>query len=69
MLRRLRVQRGWSQEAVALRAGIHPSYLSQVESGTRTPSVLVLERLLVVLGASDKQRSAILREVSKSGAE
>lgn len=63
MLRSLRTRVGMSQESVAQRAGIHPSYLSQLESGARVPSVFVLERLLVVLGASDQERSMALHEV------
>ena len=38
-LRRMRVQRGTTQEEVAFRAGIHVTYLSGIERGARNPSL------------------------------
>ena len=49
-VRTLRVDRGLSQEELAYKAGIHQTYLSGVEGGKRTPSVLVLERIADGLG-------------------
>lgn len=42
-LRRLRVARGLSQEALGLSAGCEPSYVGRVERGTENPSVDLLE--------------------------
>lgn len=44
-LRRLRAERGWSQEEFADRAGIHRTYVSDLERGARNPTILVVERL------------------------
>lgn len=44
-LRRLRVAKGLSQEAVALDAGLHPTYLSKLERGRADPTVGTLEKL------------------------
>lgn len=34
-LRQLRLERGWTQETFAERAGLHPKYPGHVERGTR----------------------------------
>ena len=44
-VRILRSQRGVSQEELALEAGMKRSYLSDLERGTRNPSVRALGRL------------------------
>ena len=48
-LRRLRLDRGLSQEQLAHDAGIAPSYLSQIENGTRSPTVTKLQDLATTL--------------------
>lgn len=48
-LRRLRVERGWSQRRLA-RAGYTAAYISRLESGERQPSVHVIRRLATELG-------------------
>lgn len=49
-VRRLRVENALSQEELAFRAGMKRSYLSDMERGTRNPSVRALERLAKALG-------------------
>jgi transcriptional regulator with XRE-family HTH domain len=49
-VRRLRRDRGLTQEKLALDAGIDLTYLGGIERGRRNPSVLVLGRLAAVLG-------------------
>jgi transcriptional regulator with XRE-family HTH domain len=49
-VRRLREEKGWSQEDYADRAGIHRTYVSDIERGRRNPSVTVVERLAKPLG-------------------
>jgi transcriptional regulator with XRE-family HTH domain len=44
-LRRLRVQHGVSQEALAVDAAIDRTYVSRLERGLENPTVAVLERL------------------------
>lgn len=44
-LRELRLKRGWSQEAFAFEAGIHRTYVSDLERGARNPTIEVVDRL------------------------
>lgn len=44
-VRRLREAQGWSQEDYADRAGIHRTYVSDIERGRRNPTVTVVEKL------------------------
>ena len=48
-VRRLREARGWSQEDYADRAGIHRTYVSDIERGMRNPTISVVEKLSVPL--------------------
>ena len=50
-LRRLRVLRGISQEALAVDAGIDRTYMSRLERAMENPTVAVLERLSKALRA------------------
>ncbi|MEQ8747427.1 helix-turn-helix transcriptional regulator [Pyruvatibacter sp.] len=49
-LRKLRQESGWSQEEFAYQADLHRTYVSDLERGTRNPSVLILEKLGKALG-------------------
>jgi transcriptional regulator with XRE-family HTH domain len=51
-LRRLREEKGWSQEVYAEEAAIHRTYVSDIERGNRNPTILVLEKLAAPLGVS-----------------
>lgn len=51
-LRRLRQQKSWSQEKFAFEAGIHRTYVSDLERGGRNPTITVVERLAVPLGVT-----------------
>ena len=44
-LKRLRGEKGWSQEEMADHAGLHRTYVSGVERGVRNPTVTVLMKL------------------------
>ncbi len=48
-VRAARRRKGVTQEALALDAGMKRSYLSDLERGTRSPSVRAVERLAVAL--------------------
>ncbi len=49
-VRRLRLGRDMSQEALAFEADIALNYLSEIERGRRNPTVLVVDRLAKALG-------------------
>lgn len=49
-VRRIRKLRGMSQEHLALSIDMKRSYLSDLERGTRNPSVRAVERLAEALG-------------------
>jgi transcriptional regulator with XRE-family HTH domain len=51
-LRRLRTEKGWSQEDYADRAGIHRTYVSDIERGARNPTITVVEKLAGPFGVS-----------------
>jgi transcriptional regulator with XRE-family HTH domain len=48
-IRRLRREKGWSQEEYADRAGIHRTYVSDIERGARNPTITVVEKLAAPL--------------------
>ncbi|MCB9800567.1 MAG: helix-turn-helix transcriptional regulator [Pseudomonadales bacterium] len=49
-LRQLREAKGWTQEELADKAGMHFTYIGQIERGLRNPSLINLERLARALG-------------------
>jgi transcriptional regulator with XRE-family HTH domain len=51
-LRRLRVEKALSQEAFAHEAGIHRTYISDLERAARNPTITVVERLASALGVA-----------------
>ena len=44
-VRRLRLERGWSQEAFADEAGLHRTYVSDIERGARNPTIRIVAQL------------------------
>lgn len=57
----MRVQKGLSQEALAVDAGIDRTYVSRVERGLENPTVAVLEKVAKALDAE-------ITELFESGA-
>ncbi len=53
-VRRFRKRADMSQEELSLRTGIKRSYISDLERGTRNPSVKALGRLAAALGVEAK---------------
>lgn len=49
-IRALRALRGWSQEALALEAGLHRTFVAHVERGARNISLSNIERIALALG-------------------
>lgn len=48
-VRRLRVERGWSQQMLAEAVGVTQGAISQIENGSTGPRMATLERLAVAL--------------------
>jgi transcriptional regulator with XRE-family HTH domain len=53
---------GLSQEALAFRCKLHPTYISQLERGLKSPTVRVLR---VIATALETQASELLRKAEK----
>lgn len=51
-LKRLRAERGWSQEELAFEAGLHRTFVAHVERKVRNISIDNIEKLAGALGAS-----------------
>lgn len=62
VLRRFRIAAGLSQEAFSSRAGLHRTYIGQLERGERQPTVAALTRLLDVLELSWREFGQALDE-------
>ena len=48
----LRGLKGWSQEDLALNSNVNKNYISDLERGSRNPSILILERIAKALNVS-----------------
>ena len=48
-IRSLRAAHGWSQEALALEAGLHRTFVAHVERGARNISLSNIERIAIAL--------------------
>ena len=62
MIRRRREAAGYSQEAMAFRAGVHRTYVSLLERGKGNPSLTVVVRLATVL---ESTLTSLMREVER----
>jgi len=49
-LRKVREERGWSQEELAFKAGVHRTYVGGVERGEYNVTILTLRRFTRALG-------------------
>jgi transcriptional regulator with XRE-family HTH domain len=52
VLKKLRTEKGFSQEDFAHSVGLHRTYISQLERGLKSPSLRTLEKLCRELGLS-----------------
>lgn len=70
---RLRKEAGLSQEAFADHAGIHRTYISDIERAVRNPTIEIVERLAKALGVrpcellSDNKKSILNCSPPSSG--
>jgi len=60
VLKDIRLKNGISQEELAARAGLHRTYISQVERGLKSPS---LRSLALIADALDTKLSLIFRKL------
>lgn len=51
-LRSLRHRKGITQEKLAFLAGLHPTYISMLENGRKSPTIDALERIARALEAN-----------------
>jgi transcriptional regulator with XRE-family HTH domain len=54
-LQRLRQDKGLSQEAFAHEAGIHRTYISDLERGSRNPTITVVDKIATYLNVKPGQ--------------
>ena len=50
VLKKLRIEKGISQEEFALNIGLHRTYISQLERGLKSPSLRTIAKICEVLG-------------------
>jgi transcriptional regulator with XRE-family HTH domain len=62
VLAKCRITAGISQEELADRAGIHRTYVSQIERGLKSPTLAVLFKISKAL---DTTASSLITEVEK----
>lgn len=63
-LKRYRAAQGLSQEKFAFEAGVHRTYVSDIERGARNPSITILDKLAAPLGIG---AASLIEEVPGSG--
>jgi len=54
-IKRLRLERGLSQEQFAFEVGLHRTYVSGLERGVRNPTILVIDKLSETLGVKPSE--------------
>jgi transcriptional regulator with XRE-family HTH domain len=62
-IRSLRTERGLSQEEVGLRAGIHPTWVSHLESGRNNPAWGSVRRVARALDVKLSELAALAEEL------
>jgi transcriptional regulator with XRE-family HTH domain len=67
VLRNLRTKRGLSQEALAEKAGLHPTYISLIERGIRKPTIDAAQSLAVGLGLTLSEMVRLAEALQKRG--
>ena len=60
VLRKLRLEKGLSQEAFAFEVGIHRTYVSQLERGLKSPSLKTIQKIATVLNITISEFMALV---------
>lgn len=60
-VRELRKDRGFSQEELAHRAGLHYTYVGGIERGERNPALVNIGKIAAALGISVGELCSVLR--------
>lgn len=48
-VKQLRIEKGWSQEKLALKADLDRTYIPSIEKGSRNVSIVVIEKIAKAL--------------------
>ncbi len=65
ILKKLRTERDISQEDFAADAGLHRTYISQLERGLKSPSLRTIEKICDVLNISMVQLMQCIEDTRK----
>jgi transcriptional regulator with XRE-family HTH domain len=69
ILRRLRKEKGLSQEGLAAESGFHRTYISLLERGLKSPSLSTIERLAKSFDVEPHYLLLLAEEAGKSDKE
>lgn len=65
VVRDARLDAGWTQEELAHRAGVHRTYIGDLENGRKSPTLDVVEALAAALGrAASELITAAERQIA-----
>jgi transcriptional regulator with XRE-family HTH domain len=64
-IKQLRTERGLSQEEIGLRAEIHPTWISHIESGRNNPAWGSVRRIAAALGVRLSELAALAEELDE----
>ena len=67
IMRAMRKTRGWSQQELALQAGLNRAYVGELERGEAQPSLLTLEKLARAFTCSVSSLLAALEQQHERG--
>lgn len=49
-IRKIRLEKGWTQELLSFEAEVNKNYISDLERGARNPTLKILEKIANALG-------------------
>jgi transcriptional regulator with XRE-family HTH domain len=51
-VRHIRESKGWSQDTLSEKSGLHRTYISGIERGIRNPTIAIVQQIALALGVS-----------------